>query len=90
MLSLWWVWMSAALVLRIIEVIVPGFIFLGFAVGAGVMGLLLLTGLIAPSGEWALVIFAVLSGLGFVGLRLGFGRGRGQVKLIDRDINDNP
>jgi hypothetical protein len=31
---LWWVWLAAALGLAILEILVPGFIFLGFAVGA--------------------------------------------------------
>ena len=30
----WWFWVSAALVLAILEVIVPGFFALGFAIGA--------------------------------------------------------
>lgn len=89
MLALWWVWLSVALVLAIAEVILPGFIFLGFAVGAGLTGLLLLTG-IAPTASWAIFIFAVMSLVAYVGLRFGFGKGRSQVKLIDRDINDNP
>jgi len=36
----WWVWMSAALLLATAEVIIPGWIFLGFALGALVMGAL--------------------------------------------------
>ena len=40
----WWVWMSGALILATLEVLIPGYIFLGFAIGAGVMGLLILVG----------------------------------------------
>jgi inner membrane protein len=89
MWSVWWVWLSAALVLGIAEVILPGFIFLGFALGAALTGLLLLTG-VAPSAAWAFVIFALCSAMAYGGLRYGFGKGRSQVRRIDRDINDNP
>ena len=33
----WWVWMAAALVLAIVEVLLPGFMLLGFAIGAAVV-----------------------------------------------------
>ena len=39
LLSIWWIWLAAALVLAILEVLAPGFIFLGFAIGAAFMAL---------------------------------------------------
>ena len=57
----WWVWMSGALILATLEVLIPGYIFLGFAIGAGVMGLLILLGVSATGLALTLVIFAVLS-----------------------------
>ena len=39
--SIWWVWIVAALVLAIIEIFVPAFVFLGLAVGAAVVGVAL-------------------------------------------------
>lgn len=85
----WWVWMSAALLLATAEVIIPGWIFLGFAIGALVMGALLLIGVAGLSLPITLVIFAVLSLLSYIGLRWVFGLKTGQVTLFDRDINDN-
>ena len=85
----WWVWMSAALLLATAEVIIPGWIFLGFAMGALVMGALLLIGVSGLSLSITLVIFAVLSLLSYIGLRWVFGLKTGQVTLFDRDINDN-
>ncbi len=41
----WWVWMVAALVLGILEVIIPGWIFFGFAVGAFFMGSMIWLGI---------------------------------------------
>ncbi len=84
----WWVWMSAALALATLEVIVPGYIFLGFAIGALVMGVLLLLGLSGLSLPLLLVIFAVLSLVAYLAMRKIFGLKTGQVKIWDRDIND--
>ena len=57
----WWVWLAAALALAILEVALPGFIFLGFAIGAAITGLLLLIPGLVPSLPVLLLIFAVLS-----------------------------
>ncbi len=85
----WWVWLSAGMVLAILEVIIPAFIFLGFALGAAAMGLLLLTGILQVTPAVSLVIFAVMSLIAYVALRAVFGRHEGQVKHIDHDINEN-
>ncbi len=84
----WWVWMSAALLLATAEVIIPGWIFLGFAIGALVLGVLLLIGVAGLSLPITLVIFAVLSLIAYIGLRWVFGLKTGQVRTFDTDIND--
>lgn len=86
--SVWWVWMSAAVVLAILEVIVPGYIFLGFAAGAAFVGGILLLGIGGLTLPWALLVFAVFSLVSFIALRKIFGIRHGQVKIWDRDIND--
>jgi membrane protein implicated in regulation of membrane protease activity len=86
--SEWWVWASAALVLATAEVILPGYIFLGFAIGALVMGALLLIGVTGLSVPITLVIFALLSLGAYIGLRYFFGLKTGQVTIWDRDINE--
>ncbi|WP_211642934.1 hypothetical protein [Loktanella sp. SALINAS62] len=85
--SIWWVWMSAALALATLEVMVPGYIFLGFAAGAAVTGVILLVADIA-SLPVVLVIFAVLSGVAYLGARRVFGIPGNKPKVWDRDIND--
>jgi membrane protein implicated in regulation of membrane protease activity len=56
----WWVWMLAGAVLAILEVLLPGFILLGFAIGAALTGALLWLGVIGGSlGTLLLVIFVV-------------------------------
>lgn len=84
----WWVWMSGALILATLEVLIPGYIFLGFAIGAGVMGLLILLGISAKGLALTLVIFAVLSLISYIGMRKYFGLKTGQVKIWDTDVND--
>ena len=87
LLSVWWVWLAAALVLAILEVLAPGFIFLGFAIGAGIVGLLLLTPF--STGLPALLaIFAVLSLVAWALLRKVFRRDGGDARRIHHDIND--
>ncbi len=84
----WWVWMSGALILATLEVLIPGYIFLGFAIGAGVMGLLILFGVSASGLALTLVIFAVLSLISYIAMRKYFGLRTGQVKIWDTDVND--
>ncbi|SPH24437.1 hypothetical protein DEA8626_03489 [Defluviimonas aquaemixtae] len=87
--SAWWVWMIAGAVLAILEVVIPGFILLGFAIGAGIVGLLLWLGVLGGSLAVLILVFAVASLAAWLALRKLVGVRRGQVKLWDRDINDN-
>jgi membrane protein implicated in regulation of membrane protease activity len=84
----WWVWMSGALILATLEVLIPGYIFLGFALGAAMMGLLILIGVSATGLALTLVIFAVLSLISYLVMRKVFGLRTGQVKIWDTDVND--
>lgn len=84
----WWVWMSAAVVLATLEVILPGYIFLGFALGAAVMGLLIMVGISAKGLALTLLIFALMSLASYLVLRKILGVRNGQVKIWDTDIND--
>ncbi|MGB8623105.1 MAG: hypothetical protein WCD16_09820 [Paracoccaceae bacterium] len=88
MWGLWWVWLAGAVVLGILEVVVPGFVFLGFAAGAAVTGVLLVLGL-SVSLPTLLLIFALVSLASWLVMRKLFSLRRGQVKIWDRDINDN-
>ena len=84
----WWVWMSASLILATLEVLIPGYIFLGFAIGAALMGLLILLGVSATGLALTLVIFAALSLLSYLAMRRYFALRKGQVKVWETDIND--
>jgi inner membrane protein len=83
----WWAWVILGFALGVLEVLAPGFIFLGFAIGAVVTGILV--GLGVPAGLPALIlIFAVVSVIAWLVLRRVVGVREGQVKIWDRDIND--
>jgi len=82
--------MIAAVGLAILEVFAPSFIFLGFAIGAALVGLILLIGgsAISLSLPMTFLVFAVVSLISWIALRQLLGVRRGQVKVWDEDIND--
>ncbi len=86
--EIWWVWVAAGLVLAILELFAPGFIFVGFAVGAVVVGVLVLLG-VGFTLPWALVVFAVVAVLAWVAARALVGTREGQTKTFDHDINED-
>jgi len=87
-LSLWWVWICIALALGVVELLAPGFIFLGFGLGAlAMVGVVLLApGINVPA---LLALFAVLSLIGWIVLRLGFRKQSSGARIITKDVNDN-
>jgi membrane protein implicated in regulation of membrane protease activity len=93
MWAAWWIWGAAAVVLAVGEVLLPSFVLLGFAIGAGVVALILLVG--GPLAVWLggsvpvlLLVFAVISLVSWLALRRWVGVYRGQVRSFDHDIND--
>jgi membrane protein implicated in regulation of membrane protease activity len=86
--SLWWVWLAAALALGILEILAPGFIFLGFAFAAALMALLHLVFGMALSLPAKLALFAGLALVGWYVMRLVFSGRRSTVKTFKNDIND--
>jgi inner membrane protein len=87
-LTLWWVWVSIALILGLIEILLPGNIFLGFALGALAMVpvVLLLPG---ASTSLLVAVFAGLSLLCWVILRVVFRRQSSGARIVTRDINES-
>ncbi len=85
-----WLWIIAALLLALVELILPGYIFMGMAGATAVMGLLLLTGLWSAGLPWALVATAVLSGVIWFVLSRLRGVDRSATRIWRDDINDNP
>lgn len=87
--SIWWVWIVAGFLLGMLEIMVPGYIFLGFAIGAVASGILVGIGVAPASPALLVLIFAVCSLVAWLVLRRTMGVRAGQVKVWDRDINDN-
>ncbi len=88
MWATWWVWVVAGFALGVVEVLVPGFIFLGFAIGAVITGVLVGIGLLGANVPLLILVFALASLAAWFGLHKMFGRREGQVKLWDKDINE--
>ncbi len=87
-LTLWWVWICIALGVGILELLAPGFIFLGFAVGAlamsAIVALFTITNIPA-----LLALFAILSLVSWIGLRTAFRKQSSGARIVTRDINEN-
>ncbi|MEM7290844.1 MAG: hypothetical protein AAF412_10840 [Pseudomonadota bacterium] len=91
LLTVWWVWIGLGLALAALEVLLPGFIFLGIAIGAAVLGVLqlVLPAIFADMSDTALMaVFGGLSLLAWIGLRLGFKSQTTESKTFVDDVND--
>lgn len=85
----WWVWAVASLAFVILEMLAPGYIFLGFAVGAAAVAVLAAFGALgALSLPVVLAGFAVASLIGYLAVRRFVPGSRGNAKIWDRDINE--
>jgi len=85
----WWVWIAAGVVLAILEVMVSGYVLLGFAAGAVLTGVLLALGVLGGSLPVMLFVFAVASLVAWVLFTKAFGLPNDNVKVIHHDINKN-
>lgn len=87
-----WLWLAAAAVLAIVETVVPGYLLLGFGIGAATVAVALF-----PLGQQAaalpyapLTLLAIWSGVSLLvwfGLTAVFGR-RSRRRRGGRDLND--
>lgn len=90
-LTVWWVWVGFALLLGIVEILVPSFFFLGFSIGALVLAAMLgftpavLAGLSASA---LIAVFAGLSLVAWLALRYFFRRQSSGARIFTKDIND--
>ena len=85
----WWAWAILALALACLEITVPAFVFLGMAIGAGCVALVMALGGAGVIGApLSVLMFAVISLIATLVLRQIFSLPKGQVKTFDGDIND--
>jgi inner membrane protein len=83
----WW-WLIAGLVLAGIELLVPGWAFMGLAASVGLMGVLMLTGLWTAGLPVTLVVTALLSAVAWMLFRRVWPTSQGSRRVWDRDINE--
>jgi membrane protein implicated in regulation of membrane protease activity len=87
----WALWVAGGFALGVIELLLPGFIFLGFAIGAVLTGAFIA---FVPGVDWplALVAWSILSLVAWGVLRAFFRLpgAAGRPKIWKRDINDTP
>ena len=88
MWNVWWVWIVAGFALGVLEIFAPGYIFLGFAMGALLTGVLLGVGVLGGSLPLLLLVFAALSLITWLVLRRVVGVTDSQAKIWHKDIND--
>jgi hypothetical protein len=92
----WWVWALVAVALAAVEVLAPSYLALGFAIGAGIVSLGLLTGVLGAvvglTGGYGmgllLILFAALSLGAWIALRRIFGLPGGAAQTFEDDVND--
>ena len=85
----WWIWIAAGLVMGGLEMLLPGYVLLGFSIGAIVTGGLVWTGILGGSLPWTLVVCASLSLASWVMLRTLLHPMASRSRHIRRDINEN-
>lgn len=84
----WWFWIGFGLVLGILEILLPGFILLGFGLGAVMTGLIILSGIVMALPQ-ILLAFAVFSLGAWLLLKKLFRTEHGSTKTFDHDINED-
>ncbi len=89
MVMSWWFWIAGAVVFAILETLAPVFIFLGFSAGAAAIGILLAIGAtFGGSLAWMVVVFAAVSLVVTLLLRMVLGTRKGETKTFEHDVND--
>lgn len=84
----WWAWIAGALVLAILETVLPIFAFGGMTVGALAIAALLGFGVdFGGSPEWMLAVFAGVSLLATIAIRIWLGPRKGETRIVREDIN---
>lgn len=74
--------------LAFLELLLPGFYLLGFAIGAVITGILIWLGLISSTAI-ACVVLAIAAIVAWLALRAIMGVRKGQKKIWHHDINEN-
>ena len=77
----WWAWVAFGIVLMLLELMMPSYLFLGFGFGAIVTGITLALG-ITMSAQYLMLLFAIASLISWVLLRQVFKFAKGKFKPL--------
>jgi membrane protein implicated in regulation of membrane protease activity len=84
----WWAWVAFGIVLMLLELMMPSYLFLGFGFGAIVTGVTLALGM-TMSARYLMLLFSIASLISWVLLRQVFKLPKENVQTFDQDLNDN-
>ena len=84
----WWAWVAFGIILMLLELMMPSYLFLGFGFGAIVTGITLALG-ITMSAKYLMLLFTIASLISWILLRQIFKLPKENVQTFDHDINDN-
>ncbi|MGI9250547.1 MAG: hypothetical protein ACR2PR_05060 [Pseudohongiellaceae bacterium] len=85
----WWIWIGGGILLIILEIFVPAFWFLGFAIGALIIGLLLAIFGPFTSPAVTVLLFSMLSLIAWLVIRRVVGVRKGQLHVTETDVNED-
>jgi len=77
----WWAWVAFGIVLMLLELMMPSYLFLGFGFGAIVTGITLALG-ITMSAQYLMLLFEIASLISWVLLRQVFKFAKGKFKPL--------
>lgn len=88
----WWMWIAIGFGVGLFEILLPAFLFLGFAIGFALTGLV---ALVSGDKSWVLespwngfLLGSILALVAWIVLRQLVGVRDGQSRLVSRDINE--
>ena len=84
----WWAWVAFGIVLMLLELMMPSYLFLGFGFGAIVTGITLALGM-TMSARYLMLLFSIASLIRWVLLRQVFKLPKENVQTFDQGLNDN-
>jgi membrane protein implicated in regulation of membrane protease activity len=84
----WWAWVAFGIVLMLLELMMPSYLFLGFGFGAIVTGITLALGM-TMSAQYLMLLFSIASLISWVLLRQVFKLPKENVQTFDQGLNDN-
>ena len=84
----WWAWVAFGIVLMLLELMMPSYLFLGFGFGAIVTGITLVLGM-TMSARYLMLLFSIASLIRWVLLRQVFKLPKENVQTFDQGLNDN-